>query len=138
MRETDVPQDENITYHGEKRALYATDKSGEYGVVASSGWSVEEEATKQAVAELERLADDAYDACEEGNASPLEFHMYDKRLDLLSLSQATGLFQWRIKRHFNPATFAKLSEQMLMRYSDVMGISNDVLKKLPKRENISV
>ena len=135
MRETEVPQDDNTTYHGEKRALYATDKSGEYSVVASSGWNVEEEATNQAVAELERLADDAYEACEKGDASPLEFHMYDKRLDLLSLSQATGLFQWRIRRHFNPMIFAKLSDKMLTRYGDVMGISNDVLNKLPKREN---
>ena len=135
MRENEVPQDENITYHGEKRALYATDKSGEYGVVASSGWSVEEEATKQAVAELQRLADEAYEACAAGSASPLEFHMYDKRLDLLALSQATGLFQWRIKRHFDSKVFTKLSEKMLLRYSDVMGISNDELKMLPKREN---
>jgi len=135
MQENEVPQDENTTYHGQKRAVYATDKSGEYGVVASSGWDVEEEATQQAVAELERLADEAYEACEEGVISPLEFHMYSKRLDILSLSQATGLFQWRIKRHFNPKVFVKLSDKMLTRYGDVMGLSNDDLKTLPKREH---
>ncbi len=135
MNEQEVPQDENSIYRGQKRAVYATGQDGEYGVVASSGWDVEEEATQQAVAELERLADEAYEACVSGQASPLEFHMYDNRLDILSLSQATGLFQWRIKRHFRPEVFAKLSEKMLERYSDVMGISNDVLKTVPKRES---
>lgn len=135
MREDEVPQDENMTYHGEKRALYATNSKGEYEVVASSGWAVEEEATKQAVAELERLADEAYDACLEGRVSPLEFHMYDKRLDLLSLSQATGLFQWRIKRHFKVSIFKKLSEKMLFRYAEVMGITTAELQQLPLKES---
>ena len=135
MEAQKVPQDNNVTYHGEKRAVYATSKDGEYGVVASSGWDVEEEATKQAVAELERLADEAYSRCEAGSASPLEYHMYDKRLDLLSLSQATGLFQWRIKRHFNAKNFTKLSDKLLDRYADVMGITVSELQKLPQKES---
>lgn len=135
MKENEVPQDNNSIYRGAKRAIYATGNDGEYGVVASSGWDVEEEATQQAVAELERLADEAYTACVDGEASPLEFHMYDKRLDLLSLSQATGLFQWRIKRHFRPDIFAKLSDKMLERYADVMGITIQEIKKLPQRES---
>ena len=135
MKAQEVPQDNNSIYRGQKRAVYATSKDGEYGVVASSGWDVEEEATQQAVAELERLSDEAYEACLDGEASPLEFHMYTKRLDLLSLSQATGIFQWRIKRHFKPAIFAKLSDKMLTRYCDVMGISIQELKQLPKRES---
>ena len=134
MKAEEVPQDDNSIYRGQKRAVYATQKDGEYDVVTSSGWDVEEEATQQAVAELERLADDAYEACEAGEISPLEFHMYDKRLDLLSLSQATGLFQWRIKRHFNAKIFSKLSEKLLTNYADVMGLSIDALKQLPKRE----
>ena len=135
MKDYEVPQDNNSIYRGQKRALYATDASGEYGVVGSTGWEAEEEATLQAVEELVRLADDAYSDCEEGLLSPLPFHMYDKRLDLLSLSQATGLFQWRIKRHFRPEVFAKLSEKLLERYADVMGLDVDELKQLPKREH---
>lgn len=135
MKEQEVPQDDNSIYKGQKRAVYATGKDGEYGVVASSGWDVEEEATLQAVAELERLSDEAYDACADGEISSLEFHMYSKRLDLLSLSQATGLFQWRIKRHFKPAVFSKLSDTMLERYADVMGIAIEELKQLPERES---
>ena len=135
MKAQEVPQDDSSIYRGEKRAVYATSKDGEYGVVASSGWDAEEEATQQAVAELERLADEAYEMCQEGEASPLEYHMYSKRLDLLSLSQATGLFQWRIKRHFKPVVFAKLSDKVLARYAEVMGITVQTLKILPKKES---
>ncbi|MDA3946474.1 MAG: hypothetical protein PF439_07325 [Helicobacteraceae bacterium] len=135
MEINSVPQDNSTIYNGQKRALYATSQDGEYGVVASSGWDVEEEATMQAVVELERLAEEAYEACVDGVISPLEFHMYSKRLDLLSLSQATGLFQWRIKRHFKPAVFAKLSDKILARYADVMGVTIEMLKQLPKRES---
>jgi len=135
LKAQEVPQDDNSTYHGEKRAVYATTKDGDYGVVASSGWDVEAEATQQAVAELQRLADEAYAACETGKCSPLEYHMYAKRLDLLSLSQATGLFQWRIKRHFNVKNFNKLSDKLLDRYADVMGITISELKKLPQKES---
>ena len=135
MRENEVPQDDSAIYNGQKRAIYATDKSGGYSVVASSGWEAEEEATRQAVEELERLAQEAYEGCEAGEVSPLMFHMYDKRLDLLSLSQATGLFQWRIKRHFRPDVFAKLSEKLLLRYADVMGLSLEAIQKLPHKES---
>jgi len=135
MKVQEVPQDNSTIYRGEKRAVYATSQDGEYGVVASSGWDAEEEATQQAVAELERLSDEAYEACLAGKASPLEFHMYSKRLDILSLSQATGLFQWRIKRHFRPEVFAKLSDKLLERYTDVMGISINEIKHLPNKES---
>jgi len=135
MKAQEVPQDNNSIYEGEKRALYAVRDDGEYGVVASSGWEVEEEATHQAVLELQRLADEAYEACEKNEVSPLAFHMYDKRLDMLSLSQATGLFQWRIRRHLKPAIFTRLSDKLLARYAEVMGISVAELKKLPQRES---
>ena len=135
MKADEVPQDDNSIYRGQKRAVYATQKDGEYDVVPSSGWDVEEEATQQAVAELERLANEAYADCEAGEASPLVYHMYSKRLDLLSLSQATGLFQWRIKRHFRPAVFKKLSEKILERYADVMGLSIQEIKQLPQKES---
>ena len=134
MKADEVPQDDNSIYRGQKRAVYAT-QDGEYGVVSTSGWDVEEEATQQAVAELERLANEAYAECEAGKCSVLAFHMYDKRLDLLSLSQATGLFQWRIKRHFRTDVYKKLSDKMLLRYADVMGLSLQEIKKLPKRES---
>jgi hypothetical protein len=127
-----VPQDHISTYAENKKAVYATDENGQYTVVTSSGWDVEEEVTKQALIELQRLADDAYQLVVAGSKSPLYYHMYAQRMDLMVLAQSTGMFQWRIKRHFKPAVFQSLSASLLARYSDALGVSVDNLKKLPE------
>ncbi len=133
MEHKNVPQDNISTYANNKKAIYATNEKGEYGIVASSGWDVEEEATKQALHELQRQADEAYDEVAAGIRSPLYFHMYDRRMDLQVLAESTGMFKWRIKRHFKPAVFNKLSGKMLARYADALGLSAEALCKLPER-----
>ncbi|WP_345976815.1 hypothetical protein [Sulfurimonas sp. HSL3-7] len=136
MEIKNVPQDGISTFAGGRKAMYATDDEGKYGVVASSGWEVEEEATKQALHELERLADEAYEAVREGQMSPLYYHMYAQRMDLIVLSQSVGMFQWRIKRHFKPSVFNRLSDTLLGRYSEALGLSVDALKQLPEKESV--
>ncbi|MCP5078568.1 MAG: hypothetical protein GY951_11015 [Psychromonas sp.] len=129
-----VPQDDISTYAKNKKAIYATDENGHYSVVASSGWDVEGEATLQALDELQQQASTAYQEVKAGNKSPLYYHMYAQRMDLTLLAQSMAIFQWRIKRHFNPKTFNRLNDNMLSRYSDVLGISIEVLKQLPEED----
>ena len=83
-------------------------------------------------AEYERLACDALSRARQGLASPLEFYMYDKRLELPTLAQATGLWQWRVRRHLRPEVFAKLSPALLVRYAEALGIPADALKAVPQ------
>jgi hypothetical protein len=54
MEAKKVPQDNISTYANNSKAVYATDENGEYSVIASTGWEVEEEVTKQALNEFER------------------------------------------------------------------------------------
>lgn len=133
MEKEQVPQDNISTYADNKKAIYAVNDQGEYGIVASTGWEVEEAATKQALEELQRQADEAYDAVARGEMSPLYFHMYDRRMDLQVLAESTGLFKWRIRRHFKPAVFGKLSPQLLERYAEALGISAEALKTVPEK-----
>ncbi|MFH2123964.1 MAG: hypothetical protein ABIJ50_10845 [Pseudomonadota bacterium] len=133
MNNSKVPQQKISTYANNKKAIYATDEQGRYVIVASSGWEVEEAATKQALQELARLANQAYDQALAGLASPLYFHMFARRMDLQTLAQATGMFQWRIRRHFTPAVFDKLSTKMFARYAETLGISIEELRVLPER-----
>ena len=135
MKIDHVPQDDIVTYAGMEKVIYATDEDGHYGVVASTGWSIEEEVTRQALLELERLTDEAYHEVVQKKASPLYYHMYAQRMDIQILSQVTGLFQWRIRRHFKPEVFAKLNDRLLEQYSDVLGLTAEELKNLPEREN---
>lgn len=127
-----VPQDDISTYAKNKKALYATGSDGQYEVVASSGWDVEGEATTQALTELQRQAESAYQAVLDGHKSTLYYHMYAQRMDLIVLAQSVGMFQWRVKRHFTPLVFAKLSSKLLSRYSDALGLSIEELQQLPK------
>ncbi len=133
MEQSKVPQHNISTYANNKKAIYATNEKGEYSIVASSGWKVEEEVTKQALNELERLADQAYDLVVAGKFSPLYFHMFNQRMDLQILAQATGIFRWRIKRHLKPRIFARLSRGMLERYADALGVKAEDLGSLPQR-----
>jgi len=131
MKETDVPQDNISYYEGHSKLVYAQKDSGEIKGVESSGWETEEYVTRMAVAELERLAAEALELAKKGEQSPLAFHMYNNRHDLLSLAQTTGFWQWRIKRHFKPKHFNKLSTKTLEQYADVMGITVEQLKSIP-------
>ena len=85
--------------------------------------------TKQAVDDLLRLTENARQRVLAGQTSPLEYHMYRVRMDVPLLSQASGIWLWRIRRHFRPAVFAGLSVSLLATYADAMGMTVDQLKK---------
>ncbi len=123
MKKDEVPQDNNRTYGGHTKVIYAVNHDGDYEQVSSSGWETEQCATLMAVDALVEQTRIAHNMVSAGEASTLMYHMYAQRLDILGLAQATGFFQWRIKRHLRTEIFAKLSEKKRMRYADVLGIS---------------
>ncbi|MEO8343136.1 MAG: hypothetical protein ABI536_04890 [Gallionella sp.] len=126
-----VPQEGNKNLAGHKKAVYAKDADGHIVVVASNGWEVEEIVTSQAVAEMQSLADTARQNVLNGLSAPLEYWMYARRMDLLLLAQTTGIWRWRIRRHFRPVIFAQLSDRMLTRYAEALGMTIQELKHLP-------
>ena len=132
MRIDEVPQEDIPLFHGGRKALYATTKEGEYTITTTTGSVVEQTVTSQAVEELLRLRDEARARVEAGISSPLEYHMYDQRMDLLTLAQSTGLFRWRIRRHLRPEIFAKLDDRLLQRYADALGLTIKALRRLPE------
>jgi hypothetical protein len=130
MRERDVPQEGNAVLEGHRKAVYAVGADGKLKIVASRGWEVEETVTRQAVEDLERRADEAKRRVLAGNASPLEYHMYRARMDVALLAQAVGIWRWRVRRHFRPEVFARLSPELRRRYADALGIDAAVLERL--------
>jgi hypothetical protein len=132
MKKTEVPQDsENSTYGGVRKLIYATNDDGDYEGVKSAGWEVEADATRSALQLIAQQCDDAWQRAQQGLTAPLEYYMYYRRMDLALLSQTTGLFQWRIRRHLKPAVFQRLSAKLLARYSEALGISPEQLQQLP-------
>jgi len=130
MLDSEVPQEGNVTLGGHRKALYARGADGKMHIVQSAGWEVEEIVTRQAVDDLNRLADDARQRVATGQTSALEYHMHKARMDVPLLAQVTGLWQWRIRRHFQPDRFARLSPSLLARYADAMGLTIAQLTKV--------
>jgi hypothetical protein len=129
MREQDVPQEGNAILGGHRKAVYAVGDDGKLKLVPSRGWEVEEIVTSQAVEQLEACARDARERVLAGLTSPLEYHMYRMRMDVPQLSQATGLWRWRIRRHFRPAVFARLGASLKQRYAEALDLSIEALEK---------
>lgn len=130
-----VPQDDSATYAKMEKVLYASDEEGKLKSVASTGWDIEEIVTQQAVDDIEDSIRSAYEEVKSGKKSPLYYHMFAARMDLLVLAQSTGFFRWTIKKHFKPTIFKKLSDEKLLEYCDVLGLSLDEIKKLPEAED---
>ena len=130
MLARDVPQEGNRTLDGHHKALYAKGADGKLRLTQSAGWEVEEIVTRQAIDDLLRLTEDARLRVIAGLTSPLEYHMHRLRMDVSLLSQLTGLWQWRIRRHFQPAIFARLTPALISRYTEAMGLTPEQLGRI--------
>ena len=122
----DIPQDNSKIFRGQKKVIYAT-RNGNYESGTTSGWDDEEFATQQAVEELKQQTEQALQAVKNGEKSPLYYLMYKYRFDEQSLAQATGFWQWQIRRHCKPEIWAKLSEKKLEKYAGVFGVDIKML-----------
>ena len=130
MREREVPQEGNATLAGHRKAVYAVADDGKLRLVPSRGWEVEEIVTRQAVEDLEKRAREARARALSGQSSPLEYHMYRARMDVELLSQTTGLWRWRVRRHLKPEVFARLAPALRLRYAGALGIPVEALEKV--------
>ncbi|VEB21804.1 hypothetical protein [Avibacterium volantium] len=120
MELNEIPQDDSRIFRGQKKIIYAT-QNGHYQPSTSTGWQTEEFATHQAVDTLNELTEQALQAVKKGEKSVLYYLMYKYRFDEQSLAQATGFWQWQIKRHFRPEIWEKLSQKKLEKYARVFG-----------------
>jgi hypothetical protein len=131
MDVNDVPQEGNRTLGQHRKALYARDADGRMVIVPSRGSEVDETVTLQAVQRLNALAEDARARVLAGQTAPLAYWMYARRMDVALLSQVSGIWQWRIRRHFDPRRFERLSPRILARYAEALGLSTEQLKASP-------
>jgi len=127
VKREDTPQDNIAMYQGGRKALYILEEQGGFEITQSSGWSVEEIATLQAVDEFRRLERDAYKGFQEGISSALSVWMYHRRMSLLTLAQCTGFWQWQVKRHLKTDVFNTLSPQKIAIYCDVLDVTPEEL-----------
>ena len=127
MEKIEVPQEENKTLDGIKKVMYTTDDKGEFKK-ANYGSSVEEFATQVAVNEYETLKQESLENIKKGLSSPLEYFMYENRMDLPTLASIVGMFQFRVKRHLKMNNFKKLNDKILSKYAQAFNIKIEELK----------
>lgn len=134
MKLDEVPQDQARAFAGQRKAMYAVDASGKYQMTQTSGWDAEIVVLDQALAEFERQSQQALRDVHAGRLSPLAWHMFRARMDVTVLAQSAGFFKWQVKRHLQPAIFAKLPAKKLARYEDALGLTAAQLNVVPALE----
>lgn len=131
MEKIDIPQEENSTLDGSQKVMYATSETGEFQRV-NYGSSVEEFATKVAVEEYEILKIESLKSIADGLSSPIEYYMYENRMDLPTLASVVGMFQFRVKRHLTMKVFKKMNDKLLSKYTEAFNITLEELKDFKK------
>ncbi len=128
-----IPQEQNEVLEGQRKLMYAKDESGHFSTF-KYGSKVEEFATKTAVEEYERLKDECLERIRQGIASPIEYYMYENRMDLPTLASIVGILQFRVKRHLKMPVFKKMNDKLLLKYAQAFNIGIDELKDFKKYE----
>lgn len=113
-----------------KDMVYAVDENGNYVTELSSGWTPKTIALDNAILEIEERVNDAKNRVLNNETSPIEYYMELHKMDLPILASYAGLWKWRVKRHFKPSIFKKLSNKTLQKYADIFEISIDELKHI--------
>ncbi|MDX1279160.1 hypothetical protein [Oceanihabitans sediminis] len=131
MKKSEVPQDKSNLESANLRELcYAVDENGEYTTAHTTGWDPKTIALNNAIEEINQRVEEAKNRVLNNQTSPIEYYMELHKMDLPILASYVGLWKWRVKRHFKPKVFNKLSNKLLQKYADVFEISIDQLKNI--------
>tara|TARA_R110000787_G_scaffold183014_3_gene295042 strand:- start:28835 stop:29236 length:402 start_codon:yes stop_codon:yes gene_type:complete len=131
MKKGEVPQDKsNLESANFKELCYATDSEGNYTTTQSTGWDPKTIALDNAIQEIKERVENAKQKVLVNQTSPIEYYMELNKMDLSILSSYVGLWKWRVKRHFKPSVFQKLSNKTLEKYAEVFEVSIEELKKI--------
>jgi hypothetical protein len=129
MRKEEVPQDQGIA-GGLKEVAYAIDKDGRYVKVASAGWEPKNISNYQAWEVIAGEIATTRKKVENGELSPLAYHMTANLMDVALLAQYMGIMRWRVKRHLRPRIFRKLKADLLDRYAALLKVTVEQLKDI--------
>lgn len=131
MKKKDVPQDKsNLASANFKELCYAVDDDGNYVTTSSSGWDPKTIALNNAIEDINERTNKAKYKVLNEKTSPIEYYMELHKMDINILSSYAGIWAWRVKRHFKPSVFKKLSSKILKKYTDVFEISIEKLKNI--------
>ncbi len=131
MKKSEVPQDKsNLESASFKELCYAVDENGEYTTAQSTGWTPKTIALDNAIEDINERVEEAKKRVINNQTSPIEYYMELHKMDLGILASYVGLWKWRVKCHFKPKIFKRLSQKTLQKYANVFEISIAQLKNI--------
>lgn len=131
MKKENVPQDEgNLSKSNIRELIYATDDNGNYTTELSTGWEPKTIALSNSIETINERIALAKEQMLSGVVSPVVYFMELNKMDLQVLSSYANMFQWRVKRHFKPSVFNRLSDKVLLRYCEAFEITLLELKNI--------
>jgi hypothetical protein len=133
MKIEDVPLDGKYLKEDDivRNVDYATDSEGKYHAVSSIGWEVKNDALELALDEVNERCQEILEKIKRGESSPLEYHAEKNLMPIDLLSDYSGFSKRTIRKHFDPLVFAKLDDETLSVYADVLRITVEELKSIP-------
>ncbi len=133
MRKDEVPQDKgNLSKSNMKELVYATDEKGNYTTTLSSGWEPKTIALSNSINDINERVAIAKDKVLKGEISPICYFMELHKMDISILSSYVEIWEWRVKRHFKPKVFVKLSDKIIHKYAITFNISIEELRNFNK------
>lgn len=125
MKVNEVPQDDANLFEGKTRDVqYALDQNGKYITVKSVGWDPKNTAMLSAWEYENKKISEALTLVESGKKSPLYYYMIKCLMDVKILASYTGFSRFKVRRHFKPDVFKKLSEEKLDKYVYAFGLKD--------------
>lgn|SRR5690606_10532834 len=129
MKKEEVPQDQSsLSENDITEVCYALDENGNYVKVPSKGWAPKTIVQNETLQLIEERAQEALQNLKNDIVSPIPYFIEISKMDINILSDYTGIWKWRIKRHYKPQVFRKLSEKILAKYADAFDIEIEYFK----------
>lgn len=129
MKKEELPQDSSALEGFTKELCYVKNEDGTYSTDLSKGWEVKKAALDNAWDDINGQIEEALRALKAGEKSPIYYFMIKRLMNEQILSAYTGMMKFRVKRHFNPKRFKKLSNELLEKYASAFEIEVEELKQ---------
>lgn len=130
MKKDQIPQDDANLLEGKTRDLcYAVDKDGNYTTGLSTGWDPKNAALQNALEYFDERAEEVKVKVLKGKLSPLAYFMEKRFMDATLLADYMELPKRVVKSHMKPRGFAKVDEDTLKQYAEILRIELKELKE---------
>lgn len=130
MDENQNPVYKNKEYGKSRELLYSYNNNGQYEQTVGFHGEPDRVILQQAWDHFNERTDEARQRVRDGKASPIVYYMEKNLLDPMNLGMIAGISLWRVKRHFKPAVFKKLSDETLQKYAKAFDITLEQLRNI--------